>query len=509
MPLSAKTASSTRLFICLLAGYVLVHLFIRLAMGGTLELDEAEQLIFGQQLALGYNTQPPLYSWLQWFFFQLLGEGVLALAVLKSLLLFTIYLFTWLIAGQLIQNQRIALLAAFSLLLIPSIAWESVRDLTHTVLATAIASATFYMAIRICHKRSLSAYALLGGLLACGMLAKYSFALFALSLLLAALSIREYRSLVLDRRIVVSAVIALLLFLPHMLWAIGHLDEIRAFISDQVGEGSQTGYLAGVISGFSSLVKNSAEFLILVWLVLTLLVPSAYRPLVAGSVNPHRLLAARFLIAAVLVCVLLIVIFGTTQFQSRWFQPLLIIFPLYLLSRAETTGISLRRETLLRSVIIFFAVTVMVLRFSQFWLAPYVQKNPSRMQFPSADLAEQLKQQGFIGGTVIGDSNLTAANIGLYFDNARLLSPKTELFLADNRNNGTEGQCLIAWKATREDTDTMPAGLDRYLRAHGIVVTGAVPGYVSAPYQYTNSGNYRIGFVLLSPEARCHTTRAD
>ncbi|WP_299202141.1 glycosyltransferase family 39 protein [uncultured Amphritea sp.] len=494
--------SSPRQFLWLLLGYVLLHLLIRLAMGGTLELDEAEQLILGQQLALGYNTQPPLYSWLQWLFFQLFGEGVFALAVLKSLLLFSIYLFTWLTAGKLIRNQRIALLAAFSLFLIPSIAWESVRDLTHTVLATAIASATFYTAIHIYQKRSWTGYGVLGMLLACGMLAKYSFALFALSLLLAALSIREYRRLILDRRIIVSAIIAVLLFLPHMLWAIAHLDEIRAFIGDQVGEGSQTGYLAGVVSGFTSLVKNSAEFLILVWLVLTLLVPSAYRPLAAGSVNPHRLLAARFLIAAVLVCVLLIVIFGTTQFQSRWFQPLLIIFPLYFLSRAEAVGISPRRETLLRSVIIFFAATVIVLRFSQFWLAPYVQKNPSRMQYPSADLAEQLKLQGFNGGTVIGDSNLTAANIGLYFENARLLSPKTELFIADSRSSESEGQCLIAWKATREDA--MPRGLDHYLRSLGVDLTDSVSGYITAPYQYTDRGEYRLGFVLLSSERVCN-----
>jgi len=501
--LSVNTTLSHRLFIWLLGGYVLVHLLIRLAMGGTLELDEAEQLILGQQLALGYNTQPPLYSWLQWLFFQLFGEGVFALAVLKSLLLFTLYLFTWLTATRLIQNQRLALLAAFSLLLIPSIAWESIRDLTHTVLATAIAAATFYTVIHIFQKRSLSGYVVLGVLLACGMLAKYSFALFALSLLLAALSIREYRQLVLDPRIIVSAVIASVLFLPHMLWAIGHLDEIMMFIGDQVGESSQTGYLDGIVSGITSLVKNIAEFLILVWLVLTLLVPSAYRPLAAGRANPHRLLAARFLIAGVLVCLLLIVIFGTTQFQSRWFQPLLMIFPLYFLSRGDANGVSGRREMLLRSVIIFFAVTVMVLRFSQFWLAPYVQKNPSRMQFPSADLAGQLSLKGFSGGTVIGDSNLTAANIGLYFDNARLLSPRTEFFVADDRTDAAAGQCLIAWKATRQEA--MPAVLDHYLQSLGITVTDMTPDYISAPYQYTDRGEYRMGYVLLRSEDACKT----
>ncbi|UTW03109.1 glycosyltransferase family 39 protein [Amphritea atlantica] len=502
MSSSVKAIASPRLFLFLLAGYVLVHLLVRLAMGGTLELDEAEQLILGQQLELGYNTQPPLYSWLQWLFFQMFGAGVLALALLKSLPLFCIYLFSWLTAGKLIDNQRIAMLAAFSLFLIPSIAWESVRDLTHTVLATAIAAATFYTVIRIYQNRSLTGYIVLGVLLASGMLAKYSFGLLVLSLLLAALSIREYRSLVVDPRIIVSGVIALLLLAPHMLWAIEHLDEIRTFISNQVGEGRDAGYLNGVVSGFSSLAKNSAEFLILVWLVLTLLFPSIYRPLPANNANIHRLLAARLLIAAILVCLVLIVVFGATQFQSRWFQPLLILFPLYLLSRAEAAGFSSRREMLLRSVLIFFAVSVIVLRFSQFWLAPYIQRNANRMQYPSTELAAQLKQQGFSGGTIIGDSNLTAANIGLYFDGARLLSPKTESFFADPRTDEVEGQCLIAWQATRHDE--MPAGLARYLDSIGISVTDAVPRYIRAPYQYTDSGEYRIGFVLLSSEMSCN-----
>ncbi len=38
-------------------------------------------------MALGYNAQPPLYFWLQWGMFQIAGEGVLALALLKALLL--------------------------------------------------------------------------------------------------------------------------------------------------------------------------------------------------------------------------------------------------------------------------------------------------------------------------------------------------------------------------------------------------------------------------------------
>ncbi len=82
-----------------------------------------------------------------------------------------------------------------------------------------------------------------------------------------------------------------------------------------------------------------------------------------------------------------------------------------------------RDDTALRDCL-FFIVIVVVLRFAQFWLAPYIKRNANRMQYPSAELAEQLKQEGFTKGTIIGDSNLTAANIGLYFENTRVLSPE-------------------------------------------------------------------------------------
>ena len=186
---------------------------------------------------------------------------------------------------------------------------------------------------------------------------------------------------------------------------------------------------------------------------------------------------------------------------------LLFIFPLYLISRADAAGVSKRREMLLRSVVVFFAVIVIVLRFSQFWLAPYMERNPNRMQYPSAELAEQLKQQGFNGGTIIGDSNLTASNIGLYFDGARILSPKTEFFTVDNNPPSVDGQCLIAWNANRRDL--LPNVLSEYLRRQGIVVTAAKQHYISAPYQYTDRGEHRIGYILLGSETICNNAATD
>lgn len=39
----------------------------------SLSYDEAEQLVFAQNFSFGYPSQPPLYTWIQWFIFKVGG----------------------------------------------------------------------------------------------------------------------------------------------------------------------------------------------------------------------------------------------------------------------------------------------------------------------------------------------------------------------------------------------------------------------------------------------------
>lgn len=48
-----------------LLGLCLAHVLVRVAISPALKWDEAEQMLWSQQLALGYGAQPPLYTWLQ------------------------------------------------------------------------------------------------------------------------------------------------------------------------------------------------------------------------------------------------------------------------------------------------------------------------------------------------------------------------------------------------------------------------------------------------------------
>ena len=43
----------------------LAHVVARVTLSPALKWDEAEQILWTQQLAWGYGAQPPLYTWLQ------------------------------------------------------------------------------------------------------------------------------------------------------------------------------------------------------------------------------------------------------------------------------------------------------------------------------------------------------------------------------------------------------------------------------------------------------------
>src|SRR5438093_9034461 len=66
--------------------YLLAHLGVRLLESSSLRWDESEQVLFSQQLALGYNDQPPVYTWLLWGLFQLTGVSLLGVYLLKLLI---------------------------------------------------------------------------------------------------------------------------------------------------------------------------------------------------------------------------------------------------------------------------------------------------------------------------------------------------------------------------------------------------------------------------------------
>src|SRR5262245_29829108 len=66
--------------LALLVAWAGVHVVLRLALSSALTADDAREAVLAQSLAWGYQArQPPLYNWLVWGSFRVLGPSLLAL----------------------------------------------------------------------------------------------------------------------------------------------------------------------------------------------------------------------------------------------------------------------------------------------------------------------------------------------------------------------------------------------------------------------------------------------
>src|SRR6185295_14893429 len=161
-PSISESKSKAGPWLGLILVYFALQVVGRVVLSPSADLDESEQLVLTQKLSWGYNSQPPLYTWLQFFAFQLFGVSIFSLALLKNLFLLGTYVFTYLNARALARSHAAGVAAAAALLFIPQIAWESQRDLTHSVLASMFAGATLFCFLQLHSRRTVGRYALLG-----------------------------------------------------------------------------------------------------------------------------------------------------------------------------------------------------------------------------------------------------------------------------------------------------------------------------------------------------------
>lgn len=421
-PPPVPAAHVTRRFAVVLLAYLGLHMLLRVLVSDAVERDEAEQLLWTQQLATGYGAQPPLYTWLQWGVFQLTGVSVAGLALLKNLLLAGTYGFSFLAARTVLPPATAALCAA-SMLLLPQIGWESQRDLTHSVLVTSLAACMLWQVLRLVQRPTVGAYALLGLATGAAMLAKYSAAACALLWLVALLGARETRGLVLRPAFLLVPLLALLVLLPHGLWLLDHWAEAtrgtRAKM--EAGAAPAAGWALGVRLGLASLGKALLGFVTPFWLVVPLVCgPALWAALRQPPRTPagqvHRLLR-RLLLLTLLLMLLLVLSGASTAFKDRWLQPFLFMLPLALFTALPQPGTGVLRR--LGAAVALMAALVTVLLALRVW--HHGQRgDPDELNLPVRAFAQALADQGLAAATVVADDPVLGGGLRLHLPQARV-----------------------------------------------------------------------------------------
>ncbi|PYM54148.1 MAG: hypothetical protein DMD79_25070, partial [Candidatus Rokuibacteriota bacterium] len=214
-------------FGALLLAYLVVHLLLRVLVSRVLTIDDAREAVLGQTLAWGYQArQPPLYNWLVWATFRLVGVSVLSLTLVKYAVLGMAYGFVYASARRILPTPRLATLATFSLLLVFPVSWTVHDALTHSTAVLAAGAATFYAVLRLGESDRLGAYLGLGVAAGLGLLSKYTYAVFAAALALAALTDARYRRRLFDVRLLLTLALAALMVSPALLWLWRHGHDL-------------------------------------------------------------------------------------------------------------------------------------------------------------------------------------------------------------------------------------------------------------------------------------------
>ncbi|MGB9671398.1 MAG: ArnT family glycosyltransferase, partial [Halothiobacillaceae bacterium] len=213
--------SRAYLALALLIGLLTAYRATVLATSGLgLYVDEAYYWGWAQQLDWGYYSKPPLIAVLIALTTSLCGDGVFCVK-LGALLVYPITTFLVFKLGESLFDARTGLWAAALFLLMPGVALSNLIISTDVLLLLfwTLGLWAFVHALESNAWRHWFLVGLAGGL---GLLSKYTMILFAPSVLLAVLLVPAWRGQLRNPRLWLAAGLALLIFLPNLLWNASH-----------------------------------------------------------------------------------------------------------------------------------------------------------------------------------------------------------------------------------------------------------------------------------------------
>ncbi len=409
-----------------------LHILLRGWISETVGIDDADQIVRAQIWSWGYGPQPPLYTWLLKFFLTVFGYNIYAVTALKEIALFGISALAYANARLLTRNTAFSIAAALAIQFNPSIAWESHRELTHSVLTSFFVLTTIYYFLRLLNSRDWKFYILFGISAALGTLSKPNYLFFLAAILGGALTTKEFRAVVLTRRMLVAMVVALVICAPTLHWILEHRELAGSSLHKfKTGEGQVT-MAKALFKWATDLVAHLGPILGVFALIFftALTKPKLHTP-------SDRLLW-RTLLWILGLTTISIVLFKVTGFRDRWLQPLFVWVPLLLMGvfREELTTRRYKAILVLGNSILF---AVLLIAPGRMLLTERLKKNEI-LNSPYRQLAQELRPLAQNADAIIVGDYRTAGNLRLWFPEKFVTSPEfADLFPQ------TQGHAVLIW----------------------------------------------------------------
>jgi 4-amino-4-deoxy-L-arabinose transferase-like glycosyltransferase len=484
----------------LLAIYFAVNVALRLALPNSLELDEGQQLFLAQWLAVGYDTQPPFYNWLQYGVVQVLGDTVLALSLLKNLMLFCCYGLVGAAAHLVIRNKALAIIAVLGMLTIPQIVFESQRDLTHSVAVLFAASLFIYTLFGALKSPNVFSYLLTGIAIGLGTISKYNFALLPAAAIIAILFEREFRGRLVNWRMLLTIIAAAAILTPHALWFLDNMDVATGGTLAKLTEDATADRTSQIIAGLFSLAMALIAFGSLTVIAFWLCFGRRFHESWQAS-SPWTRLVGRMFLILIVALILLVVFGGASNIKDRWLTPFFFMLPLYLSLKVDalnqTIGNAPKRFGWI-AVLIMIAVPLVL--FARVPTAQYIGRY-AKQNVPYGPAIEAILASGKDRPSIIATSDMQiAGNIRLNAPGIPVMVPGYEHFNKNYPFDATHPVLLI-WRGKGEPDTEMPDALKHWQVSQ--VEAGAivpVPQDIAKPYHYGKPGDvYHFSYAWIYP----------
>lgn len=398
----------TQLFV-LLGLFFLIQAVSRGLISETLGLDDAEQALLAQKWSWGYGPQPPIYTWLVILISKTIGITSFSMALLKNAFLFGIYVLAYLNLRWLTHSHAAGVAAAAAMELMPSIAYEAQRELTHSVLASMFVLTTLLVFLRLKPER-FAGYLLFGIVVGCGFLSKYNFLIVFAGLLLAAVSTRFWRRHVMNWRMGVATGIAVVIALPNLLWILANKN--LAFSSVYKFSIDQGHHFFSILQGLRRASLDCIGQIILLGAIAALLFWRSPSRSHKTLTNGERLLG-RLLLWEIILVIASICGFAVTESHSRWFQPLLVIFPIFAISIASHSFSPTRLKIFL-GLSVATAVVMILVAPGRILLTETLHKNEI-LNAPFREFAQEIKEPISHAHCVFSNDRWLAGNLRVWF----------------------------------------------------------------------------------------------
>lgn len=453
----------------LIAGYFLLAVAARLLRSPALEVDETQQAIYSQFLLMGYGSQPPFYSWLQYALNGILGPSIAALSLLKNGLMFICCLYFWSAARLLLREKALANIATLGIITLPTVFVMVQRDLTHTALAFAAVSLFTYALFKTLKTPSAWGYALTGFAIGLGFLSKYNVIVIPLTTIAALALEKDFRQRLLDWRMLLTIAVAVAVVTPHLLWVLDNMELATRQTTGEMREGSENvGFhaLAGSLDLLLAFVKGVA----LTTVIYAVLFFKDLKSIVRASDQSTRIVGRIILISFIFV-LLIVWGMGATQMRQKWIAVYLLLWPLYLALKVQAAGVLAERK--LPSMLTLTAVLSLgfvVVLLARGLVAPHFERY-SLVHIPYDKFGEAVRKDGQTEPRyVIASDVLVGGNLKMQFPNATVFSGNKDIeklpaewpvgavvLLAGTNDDGVLPQDSAAALAKLAERSSLPA----------------------------------------------------